>query len=82
MAAKGGLPEMQQVKGSSAIEETGTLLLALHATKEQRKSSVVEIGTLATRNFEYKSWHLGVSLSNDCAINMIGEVTDEDEDEE
>ena len=82
MAAKGGLPEMQQVKGSSAIEETGTLLLALHATKEQRKSNVVEIGTLATRNFEYKSWHLGVSLSNDCAISMIGEVTDEDEDEE
>jgi replicative DNA helicase len=81
MSAQGKLPEMQQVKGSSAIEETGTLLLALHATKEQRKSNIVEVGTLATRNFEYKSWHLGVSLSTDCDISMIGEVEDEEEDE-
>jgi hypothetical protein len=81
MAAKGGLPEMQQIKGSAAIEETGTLLLALHATKEQRKSNIVQVGTLATRNFEYRSWHLGVSLSHDCSIDMIGEVEDEEEED-
>src|SRR5690606_32475780 len=80
MNAKGGLPEMQQVKGSSAIEETGTLLLGICATKEMRKNSMVEIGTLASRNFGYKSWNLGVSLSNGCDITMIGEV-EEDEDE-
>lgn len=80
MQNKGELPEMQQIKGSAAIEETGTLLLALHATKEQRKSNIVQIGTLASRNFEYKSWHLGVSLSHDCSIDMIGEVEEEDDE--
>lgn len=82
MQNKGELPEMQQIKGSAAIEETGTLLLALHATKEQRKSNIVQIGTLASRNFEYKSWTLGVSLSTDCDIAMIGEVTEDEEEED
>ena len=81
MQNKGELPEMQQIKGSAAIEETGTLLLALHGTKEQRKSNIIQLGTLASRNFEFKAWQLGVSLSNDCSIDMIGEVEDEEEDE-
>lgn len=81
MQNKGELPEMQQIKGSAAIEETGTLLLALHGTKEQRKSNIIQLGTLASRNFEFKAWQLGVSLSNDCSIDMIGEVEDEEEEE-
>lgn len=75
------MPEMQQAKGSGAIEETGHLVLGLWANKEMRKNNVVEIGTLASRSYSWKSWHVGVSLSQGCAFDMIGEVLD-DEDEE
>jgi replicative DNA helicase len=80
MSAK-EMPEMQQAKGSSAIEETATLALGLWANKEMRKNNTVHLGTLASRNYGYGTWEVGVQLSYGCALNMIGLVDDrEDED--
>lgn len=73
------MPEMQQAKGSSALEEIGHLVLGLWANKEMRRNNVVEIGTLASRSYSYKSWQLDVSLSHGCALTMMGEVQDDDE---
>jgi len=72
------MPEMQQGKGSSAIEEVATLSLGLWANKEMRQNNTVEIGTLASRNYSYQSWRVGVQLSHGCRFDMIGPV-DEDE---
>lgn len=74
------MPEMQQAKGSSAIEEVGHLVLGLWANKEMRKNNVVEIGTLASRSYGYANWQLDVSLSRGCNLSMIGEVEDDDEE--
>lgn len=74
------MPEMQQAKGSAAIEETAHLALGLWANKEMRKNNVIEIGTLASRSYSYKDWHIEVGLTKDCRLDMIGEVEDEDED--
>ena len=74
------MPEMQQAKGSAAIEETAHLALGLWANKEMRKNNVIEVGTLASRSYSYKSWHLEVGLSKDCRLDMIGEVTDDEEE--
>lgn len=73
------MPEMQQAKGSAAIEETAHLALGLWANKEMRQNNVLEVGTLASRSYSYKSWHVDVSLSKGCAMEMIGEVTEDDE---
>lgn len=75
------MPEMQQAKGSAAIEETAHLALGLWANKEMRNNNIVEIGTLASRSYSWKNWHVGVELSKGCAFDMIGEVLDDDEDE-
>jgi len=73
------MPEMQQAKGSSAIEEVATLQLALWANKEMRKNNLVHLGTLASRNFGYGTWEIDVQLSHGCNLSMVGEVEDEDE---
>lgn len=73
------MPEMQQAKGSAALEEIGYLVLGLWANKEMRRNNVVECGTLASRSYSYKNWHLDVQLSKGCNLGMIGEVEDEDE---
>ncbi|WP_028058396.1 DnaB-like helicase C-terminal domain-containing protein [Candidatus Solirubrobacter pratensis] len=73
------MPEMQQAKGSSAIEEVATLSLGLWANKDMRRSNVVELGTLASRNYGHASWELGVQLSRGCRIEMKGEIEDVDE---
>jgi replicative DNA helicase len=72
------MPEMQQAKGSSAIEEVATLGLGLWADKNMRKSNMVELGTLASRNYEHGAWELSVSLSRHCSINMVGEKVEEE----
>lgn len=71
-------PEMQQAKGSAAIEEVATLALGLWASKEMRQNNEVEIGTLASRNYSYRNWRLRVELSSGCDLKMIGVVEDED----
>jgi replicative DNA helicase len=72
------MPEMQQGKGSSAIEEVATLSLGLWASKEMRKSNTLQIGTLASRNYSYQNWEVGVQLSHGCRFDMIGAVTDDE----
>lgn len=72
------MPDMQQAKGTAAIEETAHLQLGLWANKEMRNNNILEVGTLASRSYAYKRWHLSVELSRGCEISMIEEVTDED----
>lgn len=71
------MPEMQQAKGSSAIEEVATLSLGLWASKELRTNNIVEIGTLASRNYSYENWRVGVQLSHGCRFDMIGLANDD-----
>jgi len=73
------MPEMQQAKGSSAIEEVATLQLALWSNKEMRKNNLVHLGTLASRNFGYGTWEINVQLSYGCKFEMMGAVEDEGE---
>lgn len=73
------MPEMQQAKGSAAIEETGHLVLGLWANKEMRKNNIIEVGTLASRSYSFKNWHVEVGLTKDCRLDMLGEVTDDDD---
>lgn len=73
------MPEMQQAKGSSAIEEVATLQLALWCNKEMRKNNLVHLGTLASRNFGYGTWEINVQLSYGCTLEMVGSVEDEEE---
>lgn len=75
------MPEMQQAKGASSIEEVATLALGIWANKSMRRSNVVEIGTLAARNQEYQSWEIGVNLTEGCDFIMRGRV-DHDEDDD
>ena len=72
------MPEMQQGKGSSAIEEVATLSLGLWANKEMRQNNMIEVGTLASRNYSYQNWRVGVQLSHGCNFNMIGAVEDDE----
>ena len=72
------MPEMQQGKGSSAIEEVATLSLGLWANKEMRKNNMIEIGTLASRNYSYQNWQVGVQLSHGCSFDMVGPVDDDE----
>lgn len=72
-----GLPEMQQIKGSAAVEECATLALGLWASKEMRKSSLVHIGTLTSRNYGDQCWEAQVLMRSSCGISIQREV-DED----
>jgi hypothetical protein len=72
------MPEMQQAKGAAAIEEVATLALGLWANKDMRRSNVVELGTLASRHYQYESWEIGVNLSRSCDFELLGRV-DHDE---
>jgi len=75
------MPEMQQAKGSSAIEEVATLALGLWANKDMRNSNVIELGTLASRNYAHASWELSMQLSRGCRIDMKGEIEEDEENE-
>lgn len=68
------MPSMQQAKGSSMIEEVGTTVLGLWANKDMRHSRIVELGTLASRNFDLVSWEISVNLSKGCKFELIGKV--------
>jgi hypothetical protein len=74
------MPEAQQAKGSAAVEEVATLALGLWANKEMRKNNIVEMGTLASRNYALERWRVGVQLSHGCSLDMLG-IVDDDEDE-
>lgn len=72
-----GMPEMQQIKGSAAVEECATLALGLWASKEMRKSQLVQVGTLTSRNYGYKAWQAQVKMRTTCWLDIIGEVDDD-----
>ncbi len=72
------MPEVQQAKGSSGIEECATLALGLWASKSMRKSSVIHVGTLVARNYEYQTWEATTNFKRACSI-AISDTVDEDE---
>lgn len=73
------MPEMQQAKGAAAIEETATLALGLWANKDMRRSNLVELGTLAARNYTYEAWEVGIELSHSCDFELIGKAEHDDD---
>lgn len=73
------MPEMQQAKGAAAIEEIATLALGLWSNKPMRRSNIVEMGTLASRHYQYESWEIGVELSHSCGFVMNGRVEHDDD---
>lgn len=75
------MPEMQQAKGAAAIEEVATLALGLWANKDMRRSNVVELGTLASRHYQYQGWELAVELSHGCDFTLMGIANHDDDDE-
>lgn len=72
------LPEMQQAKGSAAIEEVATLALGLWANKDMKKSRLFEVGTLAARNWEFSAWEIGINFNRDCELKLLGEASDDE----
>lgn len=73
------LPEAQQAKGSAAVEEVTTLALGVWANKAMRKAGWMELGTLASRNYDYQSWQIGVRFRENCHLAMLGPIEDEPE---
>ena len=71
------LPEMQQAKGSAAIEEVATLALGMWANKDMRRSSLFEIGTLASRNYTFTAWEIGIEFNDNCNLKMLGEASED-----
>lgn len=72
------MPSVQQLKGSSAIEETATLALGLWASKEMRKSKRLEVGTLISRNHDFCNWEVEVDLTRRCNFEIVGVVEDDE----
>lgn len=67
------MPDFQQVKGSSAIEEGATLALGMWSNKEMRASNIFEVGTLVSRHYGHKAWQIQVKLSKECNFKILGE---------
>lgn len=67
------LPDMAQAKGSAGIEETATLVLGAWASKDMRRSNLIELGTLASRNASWKNWEIGMNLQKGCELVYNGE---------
>lgn len=75
------MPEMQQAKGSAAVEETASLIMGLWANKDMHRSGVTEFGMVASRHFQPQSWEIGVDLNRGCQFECLG-IADHDEDGE
>lgn len=71
------MPPIEMTKGSSAIEEGATLALGMWANKDMRRSGVVELGTLISRNAGFASWNVQVELSKGCSFHIIGRSDEE-----
>jgi replicative DNA helicase len=69
-----GMPEMQQIKASSAVEECATLVLGLWANKEMKKSNMVQLGTLTSRNYGMAAWEAQIRMRTTCGIQLLGRV--------
>lgn len=66
------MPPVEHAKGSSMIEEMATVCLGAWANKDMRASGVLEIGTLAARNFPLAAWECKVDLNYGCSFDIIG----------
>lgn len=66
-------PDMQQVKGSSAIEEVGSVALATWANKEMKASNMLELGTLYSRHEQPASWEVKVEFNRGCNFTIMGQ---------
>lgn len=73
------MPPIENAKGSSAIEEAATLALGLWANKDMRRSGILEIGTLISRNSMFMDWEVEVELSRGCNFEIIGEANHDEE---
>lgn len=72
------MPEMQQAKGGSMIEEVPTLVLGLWANKDMRASGILELGTLASRNsYGLASWEIAADMQRGCSFNVNGLMENE-----
>jgi replicative DNA helicase len=73
------MPTVEQAKGSSAIEETATLVLGLWANKDMKRSGEFQIGTLVSRNAMDVGalWQAGVELTKGCDFTIKYRVEDE-----
>jgi hypothetical protein len=71
------MPDMRQAKGSSMIEEVGTLVMGIWANKPMRASGLIEVGVLASRNYDLASWEVKVEMKRGCHFEMVGRVADE-----
>lgn len=73
------MPEVQQAKGSAAVDEAAHLVLGLWSSKEMRKNNIVELGTLASRSYgSHTSWNLEYNLSQECYLECLGEAMDDE----
>lgn len=68
------MPDIKLIKGSAAIEETGTLVLGMWANKEMHQAGIVEVAALAARNFSTKSWEVKMELNRGCEFRVLGET--------
>jgi hypothetical protein len=73
------MPEMQQAKGSAAVEEVATLALGMWANKDMRQSNIIELGSIVNRNYQDKAWEIGVELTRGCRLDLLGEAVHDDE---
>lgn len=71
------MPEMQQIKASSAVEECATLVLGLWANKEMRRSNLMQLGTLTSRNYGHAAWEAQIKMRTTTHIDLIGKVEDD-----
>jgi replicative DNA helicase len=67
-------PVMQQIKNSAAVEETGTLVLAMHSTREMRDNNVVQMGAVASRNYGLPIWEIATDMRKGCSLELIDRV--------
>jgi replicative DNA helicase len=70
-----GMPEMQQAKGSAAVEEVATMALASWANKDMRASNILHLGVNFSRHHPHATWEVGVNLSRGCEFTLNGAVT-------
>jgi replicative DNA helicase len=72
------MPEVQQAKGSAGIEECATLALGLWSSKAMRKSGLLHVGTLVSRNYDYQMWEAQAQMKNSCWLSITDTVDDDE----
>jgi hypothetical protein len=72
------MPEMQQAKAASAVEETASAVLGIWANKEMRKSGIVQYGLVASRHTDLLSWEIEVDLTRRCNFELLGVAPDDE----